>query len=77
MIWANYLMKIDKNPEDLIKATEAERRRICYVRDISDDDEVEYFPKLSESFIQPKSNDAIFFIEANCLHSGLLNITQR
>lgn len=78
MIWANYLFKIDKNTKNDEENVESEKRRICYTRNVTDNDEtVEFFPKLSKYFIQPKSNDAIFFIDANCSLNGLLDISQR
>lgn len=86
MIWANYLMKIEKkiqlSQENVPKVTQAvlndtEKRHACYFRNTSDDVSVEFFPKLSAYFIQPKANEAIFFVDANCAHNGLLEITQR
>lgn len=77
MIWANYLIKIDKATKNEEINVDAENRRTCYTRDVSDDVSVEFFPKLSNYFNQPKSNEAIFFIDANCSLSGLLDISQR
>lgn len=79
MIWINRLIKIDtKNKIKIeIKLSEFEKHKLCYMRDISDDKIVEYFPKLLTSFIQPKPNEAIFFIDSNCVRNGLLSITPR
>lgn len=58
-----------------------EERKKCYSHDIRHSkeysDNVEYFPNLNSSFNQPKLNSAIFFIDANCSSSGLLDITPR
>lgn len=56
---------------------EAEKRRICYLRDANADVSVEFFPKFSEYFVQPKPNEAIFFVNANCAHNGLVDISPR
>lgn len=70
------LKKSKKNSDDLL-----EERKRCYSHDVRHSKSysafVEYFPNLNSSFNQPKLNKAIFFIDANCSSSGLLDITPR
>lgn len=40
-------------------------------------DRMEYFPLINSSFYQPKSNEAIFFVDASFSTNGLLDISSR
>lgn len=73
--------KIQKKISSRNDSNLLEERRACYTHDVRHSSDysayVEYFPNLNSSFNQPKLNSAIFFIDANCSTSGLLDITPR
>lgn len=71
MICINYLIKNTNKPEG------HEDRRLCYLRNLDQDESIEYFPKLTSLFVQPKPNEAIFFVDADCQMNGLLEIPPR
>lgn len=77
-----------KSKEKTVKVAEIKgdkliiERKRCYSHDVRHSkkysDLVEFFPNLNSSFTtRPKLNEAIFFVDANCSASGLLDITPR